>query len=100
MGKLLGLTSPPEPMLPVLDWKVEITLRVSSMTLSVGRLLATICLAMPRSSMTTKAFLAVPSSASKTPYFLQIFPDLSARSGILHLPSRPPSTLEALKNAL
>merc|ERR1719225_851401 len=61
-------------MLPALDWNVEITFRVSSMTLSVGRLLAIMCLAVPRSSMTTRAFLAMPSSASNTPYFLQIFP--------------------------
>ena len=64
MGKLLMLTSPPEPMLPVLDWKVEMTLRVSSITLSVGRLLAIMCLAVPRSSMMTRAFLAMPSSWS------------------------------------
>merc|ERR1719192_3228218 len=65
MGKLLGEMSPPAPMLPALDWNVEITFRVSSMTFSVGRLLAIMCLAVPRSSMTTRAFLAMPSSASR-----------------------------------
>ena len=68
------------------------------MTLSVGRLLAIMWRAVPRSSMTTRAFLATPSSASKTPYFLQIFPDLSASRGILHLPSRPPSALQKREN--
>ena len=86
------LSEDPPPMLPFF-WNCVITLRVSSMTLSVGRLLAIMCLAVPRSSMMTKAFLAIPSSASKTPYFLEIFPDLSARRGILHLPSSPPSAL-------
>jgi len=99
-GKLLGVTVLPEPELKDLDWKVPITLRVSSITLSTGRELATICLAVPLSSMMTKAFLAIPSSASNTPYFFEILPDLSARRGMLHFPSRPPSALEALKNAL
>jgi len=100
MGKLLGITSLPAPLLMALDWNEVITFRVSSMILSTGRLLATICLAVPRSSITTKAFLAIPSSASNTPYFLEIFPDRSARRGILHLPSRPPSAFEALTKAL
>merc|ERR1719210_2694238 len=100
MGKLLGETSAPDPDPRDLDWKFWMTLRVSSMTLSTGRLLATICLAVPRSSMMTRAFLAIPSSASKTPYFLEIFPDLSARRGMLHLPSRPPSALDAFTKAL
>merc|ERR1712106_850269 len=47
-----------------------------------------------------RAFLAMPSSAPKTPYFLEILPDLSASRGILHFPSRPPSALEALTKAL
>merc|ERR1719219_144653 len=100
MGKLLPVTEPPCPEEDAFFWNCWITFRVSSMILSTGRLLATICLAVPRSSMMTRAFLAIPSSTSKTPYFLEIFPDLSARRGILQFPAIPPSDLEALTKAL
>merc|ERR1719429_459915 len=36
MGKLLGVTSYPDPLPRDLDWKVVMTLRVSSITLSMG----------------------------------------------------------------
>merc|ERR1719244_1833252 len=45
MGKLLGWTSPPDPEPRDFDWNVWITFKVSSITLSTGKLLATICLA-------------------------------------------------------
>ena len=79
-----------------LPWNVARALRVSSMSLSIFRLVATICLAVPVGSTTTKAFLDTPSSASKVPYFLQILPERSASRVSLHCPSIPPSALKQI----
>merc|ERR550539_593715 len=100
MGKLLPDTSPEVPAVNALSWNCLMTFRTSSMTLSTGRLLATMWRAVPRSSTTTTALRAMPSSTSKTPNFLAILPDLSASKGILQLSDMPPSALEAFTKAL
>merc|ERR1740129_1320423 len=62
MGKLLGVTSYPDPLPRDLDWKVVMTLRVSSITLSIGRELATMSpqATSPSSSPST---LLLPSTS-------------------------------------